>query len=90
MRNFIIISQTVFNLQSGHEYMAEMAMFHVRRAITPKADKPELRFMSSESHLIVLSVCVKFRENTEQIRVYSRNGHFQYLLCSKGCNSKAG
>ena len=30
------ISQTVFNLQSGHEYMMEMAMFNVQRAITPK------------------------------------------------------
>ena len=25
-----------FDLQSGHEYMAEMAMFNVQRAKTPK------------------------------------------------------
>ena len=36
------ISQTVFNLQSGHEYMVEMAVFNVQRAITPKLGKPEL------------------------------------------------
>ena len=35
------ISQTVFNLQSGHEYMVEMAKFNVQRAITPKVGKPE-------------------------------------------------
>ena len=34
MRNFIIISSTAFNLQSGQEYMVEMAMFNVQRAIT--------------------------------------------------------
>ena len=28
------ISQTVFNLQSGHEYMVEMVMFNIQRAIT--------------------------------------------------------
>ena len=32
------ISQTVFNLQSGPEYMEEMAMFNVQRAISPKVD----------------------------------------------------
>ena len=36
VRNFIIIFQTIFNLQSGHEYIEEMAMFNVRRAITQK------------------------------------------------------
>ena len=41
------ISQTVFNLQSGHKYMVEMAMFKVQRAITPKVGQPELWFMSS-------------------------------------------
>ena len=40
-RNFII-SRTVFNLQSGHEYMVEMAMFNVQRAITPKVGKAKL------------------------------------------------
>ena len=35
------ISQTDFNLQSGHEYMVEMAMFNVQRAITPKVGNTE-------------------------------------------------
>ena len=30
---------TVFNLQSGHKYIVEMAMFNVQRAITPKVGK---------------------------------------------------
>ena len=48
------ISQTVFNLQSGHKYVIEMAMFNVQRAITPKEGKVGLRFMSSARHLIKL------------------------------------
>ena len=35
------ISQTVFNLQSGNEYMVKMTMFNVQRTITPKVDKSE-------------------------------------------------
>ena len=42
------ISQTVFNLQSGHKYMVEMAMFNVQRAINPKVRKPELRLISQD------------------------------------------
>ena len=45
---------------SGHEYMAEMDMFNVQRAITPKEGKPELRLMCSACRLIVLYICVKF------------------------------
>ena len=79
----------VFNLQSAHKYMVEMAMFYVQRVITLQVGKPELRFMCSASHLIVLYICVKLSENTERTRVYSRNGYFQYLLYSMGCNSKS-
>ena len=52
------ISQTVFKLQSGHEYMVEMAMFNVQKAITPK-----FWFMFSARCLMVLYIGVKFREN---------------------------
>ena len=79
VKNFMKISQSVFNLQSGHEYMVEMAMFNVQRAITPKVGKPELQFMCSASRLIVLYICVKFHENvrngirvTERTRVHGR------------------
>ena len=88
-KNFIIISEMVFNLQSRHMYIVEMAMFTVQRVITPQVGKPELRFMSSASCLIVLYICVKFRENIEQTQLHSRNGSFQYLLCLKDCNSKS-
>ena len=54
LRNFIIISRTVFNLQSGHEYIVEMTMFTVQRLITPKVDKLELWLMCSACRLIVL------------------------------------
>ena len=45
--------------------MVEMAVFNVPRAMAPKVGEPELQFMCSASHLIVLYICVKFRENTE-------------------------
>ena len=60
---FIKISGMVFNLQSGHEYMVEMAMFNIQRAITPKVVKPEILFISSARSRLVLYICVKFREN---------------------------
>ena len=41
------ISQMVFNLQSRHKYMMEMAVFNVQRAIIPKGGKVGLGFMSS-------------------------------------------
>ena len=53
----------VFNLQSRHQYMVEMTMFNVQNAVTPKVGKPELPFMCSADHLIVLCICVKFGEN---------------------------
>ena len=63
VRSFIKISGTVFNLQSGHEYMVEVAMFNVQITITPKVSKSELRFMCSARCLIVRYICVKFRKN---------------------------
>ena len=87
------IAQVVFNLQSRHEYIVEMAMFNVQRAITPKVGKPELGFMCSACCLMVLHIYVKFRENItndirvkEGTRVHGRDG---YVHCSKGNNSKS-
>ena len=57
-----------------HVNVLILAMFNVQRAITPKVGKPELQFMCSASCLIML---------------YIRNGCVQYLLCSKGHNSKS-
>ena len=54
-----------------------------------KSRQPELPFMDSASPLIVLYICVKFPKNREWTRVQSKNGYFQYLLCSKGRNSKS-
>ena len=52
------ISQRVFNLQSGYEYMAAIALFSVQKAITLNICKPELRFMCSACCLIVTYICV--------------------------------
>ena len=40
-----------------------MKIVNTQRAITPKAGKPELRFMCSARRLMVFNVCVKFHEN---------------------------
>ena len=58
------ISQMVLLLQSVHEYVVEMAIFNVQRAITPKACNPELRFLRSAHRPMMLNICVKFHENT--------------------------
>ena len=57
------ISQTVLMLQIGHEYLVEMAIFSVQRAITQKVCNPELRFLSVACCFIVLYICMKFHEN---------------------------
>ena len=36
MRSFVKIFRTIFNLQSGHEYMVEMAMFNDQRGKNSK------------------------------------------------------
>ena len=62
-------------------------MCNVQRAITPKVDKSELRFMCSALCLMVLYINVKFRETImkgirviERTSVHGRNSFFfQYL-----------
>ena len=83
MRSFIIIFGTIINLQSGHEYVVEMAVFDVQRAITPKIGKPVLQFMCSACPLILLYICVKFHENIEQTPVHSRNYYIQRAATPK-------
>ena len=87
------ISQRVFSLQSRHEYMVEMAIFNVQRAITPRVSNPELWFMCIAYRLIVLYICVNFPENIMMgIRVIEQtgvHGRSSYVQCSKGINSKS-
>ena len=40
-----------------------MKIVNAQRAITPKLQKLELRFMCSARRLIVFNICVKFHEN---------------------------
>ena len=57
-----------------------MAMFNVQRAVTPKVGKPELEFMCSARRLIVLYICVEFRENiSDGIRVIERTRMIEAL-----------
>ena len=44
-------------------YGADTKIISTQRAITPKAGKPQLRFMCSAYRLMVFNVCVKFHEN---------------------------
>ena len=84
-----------FSSYNGQKYITEITIFKVQKAITQKVGQPVLQFLCSAPRLMMLYICVKFHQNiwnglqlTEQTRVHSRNGYFQYL-CSKGCNSKS-
>ena len=71
----------VFNLQSGHKYMAEMAIFNVQRAITPKVCKPVMVRVFCMSSQVVLYICVKFCENIlASIRVTERTKIMEALM----------
>ena len=52
------VGQAVLKLWSGHE-----TIVNTQRAITPKVENPELRFMCSARRLMVFNICVKFHEN---------------------------
>ena len=79
LNSFQLTERTQVNGKNGY----------VQCSITSKIGKPELRFRCSASRLIVLYICVKILENIDRTLEHSRNGYFQYLLCSKGCNSKS-
>ena len=86
------ITQTVLMLQSGHEYVVEMAIFNVQMAITPKVCNPGLRIWRSARRLMVLIICVNIHENILNV-LKLQSGH-EYVVkiaifqCSKGNNSK--
>ena len=53
-----------------------------KRAITPKVENPELRFICSARRLMVFNVCVKFHENMSSgFKVIERT---RKLLTHKG------
>ena len=56
-----------------------MAVFNVQRAITLKVGNPQLWFMCSAHHLIVLNICVKFHENISQT-VSNLQSRYKYML----------
>ena len=51
------------NMSSGFKVMERTQKLTHKRAITPKAGKPELRFLCSARRLMVFNACVKFHEN---------------------------
>ena len=52
------------NMSSGFKVMEQTQKLLTHKGeITPKVEKPELRFMCSAYRLMVLNVCVKFHEN---------------------------
>ena len=71
--------------------MTKITIYHVQRAITPKAGKPVMVHVSC-THLMVVNISVKFHENTSNgfqvmgwTQYYDQN---HYLQCSKGHNFK--
>ena len=73
------------NMSSGFKVMErtrKLLIVNTQRAITPKVDKPELRFMCSARRLMVFNVCVKFHENMSSgFKVIERT---RKLLTHKG------
>ena len=52
------------NMSSSFKVMERtQKLFTNKRAITPKAGKPELRFMCSACRLMVCNVCMNVHEN---------------------------
>ena len=71
------ISQMVFNSQSRHQYMVEMAIFNVQRAIPPKVGNPEIWFVfCTLSHGAVH--LLNFHENTSN-GINLQSGH-EYMV----------
>ena len=63
-----------------------MKIVNTKRAITPKVEKQELRFMCSACRLMVFNVCVKFHENMSSgFKVMQRTRK----LLTKGNNSRS-
>ena len=63
-----------------------MKIDNTQRPITPKAGKPDLRFMRPACCLMVFNNCVKFHENVSSgFKVMKRT---RKLLTHKGNNSK--
>ena len=48
------IPEIILKLQTGYKYMAEITIYKVQRAITPKVCEPELKFLCSAGCLFVL------------------------------------
>ena len=64
----------------------KIAIFNVQSAITPKEGKPDLGFLRSACHLILLNICVNFHENiskgfqvTERERFFGCQWQKQYV-----------
>ena len=59
-----------------------LMVINTQRAITPKLGNPDLRFLSSAPHLMVINICVKFHENMSSgFKVMERT---RKLLTHKG------
>ena len=71
------------NMSSGFKVMERTQnLLTLKRAITPKAGKPELRFMCSACCLMVFNVCMKFHEDmSSSFKIMERT---QKLLTHKG------
>ena len=52
------MSQMVFKIWGQHNFIPKIIYF-VRRTITPKVDKPQLRFLHSARHLMVVNMVVE-------------------------------
>ena len=60
--------------------MTGITIYKVQRAVTPKVGNSELWFLCSAHHIMVIYICIKFRENisnsyqiTEQTHILQKS-----------------
>ena len=56
------MSQRVFKLRGGHDFMTTITIYNTVRTITRKVAKPQSWFLCSARHHTVVNISVKFRK----------------------------
>ena len=62
LQSFMKLSVRVLKIQSKYKYMTEITIYNIHRAMLSKVCEPELWFICSACHLIVVNISLKFHE----------------------------
>ena len=91
LQGFKKILETFFKIiERAHIYMTWITIDNVQRVVTHKAGKSELRFLSFANYIMVIYICLKFKENIlDSFQVTEWTQIHYYFQSSKGRNSKS-